>query len=485
MKLLDIVTAPWAIIPDRLAEIQDLYARHLKGDKIDIEGIRAQLGLPRGELPAYDIVNRVAIIPVIDIIAKRMNFLMRIFGGTSTEMTGRLIHQALSDPDVDAIVLEVDSPGGTVDGTSELAKLIYAARGKKPMVTWANGLMASAGVWIGSATDQTYIAGDTTQVGSIGVLTRHVDISQFEADIGVKTTLIYAGKYKVIGHPYQPLSKDHAAVIQGEIDYLYSIFVDAVAKHRGATVANVLETMAEGRMFIGQQAVDAGLVDGVATLDDVIAALTDGDIRALNTTTALTRAQTQRLITHLEHETNREGTTMPAEKIEITKGAVLEHAPDIAEAFRAEGRASVDVDTVKTAAATAERERIKAVFEQSMPGHEKLIDQLAFDGKTSGPEAAVQILKAINAKKADHAQAIQKDGEELLTVKASADGDANVQLSQASKEQKDKSKEKDFETLVAEQVAAGKKRSDAIRDVVRNHPKAHAAYIAKANAPAA
>lgn len=433
MNLLDILTAPWAIQPEKLVEIQDIYGRHLKGEKIDIAGIEARIGQPlqKGK-QGYDVINGVAVIPVVGVIAKRMNMFSKISDGVSTQLVERDFADAMANPDVKAIILETDSPGGAVDGTSELGKRIYYSRGQKPIVTWANGLIASAAYWIGTAADQIYISSDTTKVGSIGVITRHVDYSKMDEKEGVKQTLIYAGKYKAVGADNAPLSDEDRAIIQADIDYLYSIFVDTVAKHRGVDAATVLDNMADGRIFTGQQAIDSGMVDGVATLEELIIALSDGDLPdmasfsagALNKTEP--EASTVNVVEQsTEIEPDQEAHTMPDK--EITKGYVLENHADIAEDLRKEGRDSVDVAAAEANAAKAERERIQGVLAQSVAGCEDMINELAFDGKTTGPEAAVKVLAKIKDKRENAASNLHADGAELSAVKPSAEaGGASV-----------------------------------------------------------
>ena len=271
MRVIDILTSPWAIVPEKLNEIVSIYDTHLRGDKIDIKALEAKIGQPlQREEQGYETVDGVAIIPIDGVISKKMNLFTRISGGASTQLVARDLRAALADPDVASIVLHIDSPGGAVDGTADLAGAVFAARGKKPIVALADGLMASAAYWIGSAADKIYITGETTTVGSIGVVATHVDMSRYEEKIGVKTTEVYAGKYKRIASSYKPLSDEGRRSIQDHVDYLYSVFVGAVAKHRGVSEDAVLKDMADGRLFVGQQAVEAGLVDGVATLDSLI-----------------------------------------------------------------------------------------------------------------------------------------------------------------------------------------------------------------------
>lgn len=365
MQILDVLTSPWAIQPEKLLEIQNIYATHLRGDKIDIAAVEQRIGRPlSNEQKPYDVIDGVAVIYATGVLAKRMNLFMQISGGCSMQILGNNIRSAISDNTVKSIILMMDSPGGTVDGTQDLANLIYAARDEKPIVTLSDGCMCSAAYWIGSAATRAYISSDTVAVGSIGVVAAHVDVSRQEEQMGIKTTEIYAGKFKRLATQYAPLSDEGRQSIQDYVDYLYSIFVSAVAKQRGVDEQVVLKDMADGRVFIGQQAIDAGLVDGVSTLDELIADLSASRAGVA----AMPRAQS----------TQTKGAIM------LTKEQILAEAPELVAELRQEG-------------AAAERQRIQDVRAQCIRGHEALIETLAFDGKTTGAEAAVQILAAEKA----------------------------------------------------------------------------------------
>jgi capsid assembly protease len=282
LKVLDILTSPWAIMPEKLAEIQAIYATHLRGDKIDIKGLEAKLGQPfNNEQKPYQVIDGVALIEINGVIAKRMNLFSKISGGVSTQLLKRDFEQAFADPEVRAIILDVDSPGGTVDGTEELANAVYEAvqKEEKPVVTHVDGLMASAAYWIGAAADRIYINGLTAQVGSIGVVVTHVDYSKYEEKQGIKTTEIYAGKYKRIATEYAPLSDEGKQYMQDRVDYIYSMFVNTMARYRSEKLQvpkDGVISWAEGRVFIGQQAIENGLVDGVSSLEDLITRLSKG-----------------------------------------------------------------------------------------------------------------------------------------------------------------------------------------------------------------
>lgn len=390
MKILDVLTSPWAIQPSKLLEIQGIYVTHLRGEKIDIKGVEAAIGRPLvNNQQGYEVIDGVAVLPIVGVISKRMNLMQQISGGASSELVARDLKAAMADPAVNSIILQIDSPGGTVDGTETLANLVRQAAAVKPCIAFADGTMASAAYWIGSAASEIYISDSVTTVGSIGVVATHVDVSGAEAAKGIKTTEITAGKFKRAASQYAALTESGKQSIQDQVDYLYSVFVQAVADNRGVSTDTVLQDMADGRIFIGQQAIDAGLVDGVSTLDALIAKLSQQGAGAM--VSARSNAVQQPAYQSAKKplmEAFNSFLTGDA-NMKITLQDVLAHAPDVAEALRAEGAA-----TAQAEAATAERERIQSVFAQSMPGHEALINSLAFDGKTSGAEAAVAVLGA-------------------------------------------------------------------------------------------
>jgi signal peptide peptidase SppA len=380
MRLIDIINGAWAIRPAMLEEIQRIYATHLRGDKIDIAKVEAATGkkLDNSRNGSY-VIDQVAVIPMIGVIGKRMNLFTEISGGVSTEMIAKDFEQAVNDPSIKGIVLHIDSPGGTVDGTKQLADMIAGYRGTKPVLACADGCMCSAAYWIGSAADAINIADLTTDVGSIGVVAAHVDVSGWEEKNGIKTTEITAGKYKRAISQYQPLTDEGRAMIQADLDQIYGLFVDAVAGQRGRSVEDVLNTMAEGRVFLGQKAVEAGLVDGVATLAETITQVLD--LSRTTNSTGWRRAGAA--------APDKEKKTMNLEQLKA------DH-PELVEAIVAEAHAGMAeaVAAAKIEGASAEHQRIADVRAQSIPGHEALVEQLAFDGKSTGADAALAIVNA-------------------------------------------------------------------------------------------
>jgi len=421
MKLMDVMAAPWAIMPEMLREIRGIYETHMRGDKIDIAGVEARLGRElNNQKKDIEIVDGVAIISAVGPVAKRMNLFMEISGGVSTEVLANQIEIAVEDNSVKAIILDIDSPGGTVDGTFELADRIFELRGTKPIVGFANGLMASAAYAFGAACDCVFVSGDTTTVGSIGVVATHVDVSEAEKRSGYVTTEIYAGKYKRISSQYAPLTTEGKASIQDGVDALYSVFVEKVSLFRDAPVSTVLEDMADGRLFIGQQVISAGLADGVSSIDKLITALAEGqDVKTLFSAGVAQLSENDVVDDQSTADINDK--SKEEDSMDITKGYIEEHHADIAESFRAEG-----ADTAKADGATAERQRIQDVFSQAMPGHDALINKLAFDGETTGPMAAVAVLVEEKKNKASALGNLQSDGKDVADVSASLDDDSQA-----------------------------------------------------------
>lgn len=280
MNVLDILNSPWAIEPGKLNEICAIYAAHRNGETLDLAEFQKSLEAKANSAVAlagngasgknYQVQDGIALIPIEGILSKRMSLFQTICGGTSYTSLQEKLVQALADPGVSAIILTIDSPGGAVDGVQAAAEAIFAARSVKPTYAYIDGKAASAAYWLGSAASQLYIGSDVDQVGSIGVITQHVDTSNAEHQRGVKITDIAAGRYKTVGSQHAPLSAEDRTTIQDHLDHIYGIFVDSVARNRGTDVKTVLAKMADGRIFVGQKAIDAGLVDGKTTLTQLM-----------------------------------------------------------------------------------------------------------------------------------------------------------------------------------------------------------------------
>ena len=451
MKILDILTSPWSICPEKMAEIRNIYQAHMRGPKIDWKEMETRVGLAlAGDInpdEPYQIMNGIAVIPVKGVLTKGLSFFSFIFGGSSMKQIGIAFQAALDDPLVKSILLDVDSPGGTVDGTEELAQAIFEARGQKPIIAYTDGMMASGAYWIASAADEIFISGDTVMVGSIGVVATHIDQSKADEAMGEKWTEITGGRYKRLASGHRPLTDEGAAYLQEQVDYLYAHFVDTVAQNLGVDQETAL-AMADGKIFIGKQAIEAGLVDGFEAFSDLI---NSAEVSA-------------------GQQFSAKGENMNLEEFktkhpDIYALAVAEGKAAGTVEGAAEGKAA-GIDEGKVLGAAAERQRIADVRAQLIPGHEALIDQLAADGKTTGPEAAMKVVAAEKTLKAKALAAFKTDG--ALGVAQPAAPDLPL-----------KPAEKDFMAEV-ERTMAEKKvgRGTAMSIVAKENPKLHEAWLA-------
>ena len=254
---------PWAIEPSRMKAYMETFII----SSLSPEEIEARTG-PR----AMRTKRSIAVLPLMGPITQRASAFTAFFGGTSSDKFGEAFDSLMANDAIGAIVFDVDSPGGTVDGTMELAEKIYQARGTKPIIAVANSFAASAAYEIASAADQIVVT-PSGSVGSIGVRAMHVDLSVAMEQGGIKATVIYAGEHKTEFDPYAPLSEDARAEMQRVVDTYYGQFVGTVARNRGVTASTVKRDFGGGRMMLAKQAVEAGLADRVGTLDETITRL--------------------------------------------------------------------------------------------------------------------------------------------------------------------------------------------------------------------
>lgn len=213
----------------------------------------------------------IAVIPVHGVLSPRG---YSGFFGSSVGMNGiqAALAAAVANAEVGIIVLAIDSPGGTVAGTPETAAAVRSAAASKKVVAVADTLAASAAYWIGSQASE-FVVAPSADIGSIGVVGVHNDLSKLYEQWGIKTTLIHAGKFKVEGNPFEPLSDEARANMQARVDEAHGQFIRDVALGRGTTQANVRENFGQGRTIGSRKAVDLGMADRIATLGEVIAGL--------------------------------------------------------------------------------------------------------------------------------------------------------------------------------------------------------------------
>ncbi|PXV60667.1 signal peptide peptidase SppA [Dyella jiangningensis] len=255
------LSTPWALMPERMAAYAVVLANAAAGNAAEPQAARpARTGGARS--------GAIAVIPVYGPIFERSSQIGMCEEGTSAQAIHNALADANADDSVSQILMDFSTPGGSVYGVQEVSAEI--ARSKKPVIGIANSLAASAGYWMLSQCSEAYIT-PGGEVGSIGVWTAHQDVSKALEDAGIKITLISAGEFKVEGNPYAPLGEQAQAFMQSRIDDYYGAFTRAVARGRKVSVDQVRSDMGKGRVFGADQAKASGMVDGIATFDQVVA----------------------------------------------------------------------------------------------------------------------------------------------------------------------------------------------------------------------
>lgn len=264
---------PWAVMPETLDVMHEMLAFRAAGGHLDKDEIRARIAAADQRQGVGRVaVGGVAVIPLVGVITPRADLMQESSGFASLEKFRARFRAALADDSVAAIVFAIDSPGGSVDLISETAAEIMAAREQKRTVAIASTFAASAAYWIGAAAGE-FVATPSATVGSIGVFGAHIDISGAQELAGIKTTLISAGKFKVEGNPFEPLSEEARAAMQALVDESFGMFTRDVAKARGVPLARVRDGFGAGRALGAAAAKAEGMIDRVATLEETIARL--------------------------------------------------------------------------------------------------------------------------------------------------------------------------------------------------------------------
>ena len=221
--------------------------------------------------PLSPATGKVAVIPIHGTLVRRTSGLEAVSGLASYTSIAAQLDAALASPEVAAILLDVDSPGGESGGVFDLADRIRAGVQVKPVWAVANDMAFSAAYALVSAASRVFVA-RTGGVGSIGVIAMHIDQSVKDAKDGVRYTAVFAGERKNDLNPHEPISDEAHAVLKAEVDRVYDLFVETVARHRGLDADAVRAT--EAGLFFGPDAVAAGLADAVGGFDDALDQLT-------------------------------------------------------------------------------------------------------------------------------------------------------------------------------------------------------------------
>ncbi|MDR4498446.1 MAG: signal peptide peptidase SppA [Candidatus Scalindua sp.] len=257
----------WSILPQELnrirASIHELDEEKAKVFFEDPDTAKSK--------KSFYMQDNIAILNIEGVIQPKADLWSWLFGGTTLDVLTKDFKSLIANDDVQAIILDIDSPGGVVSCIQEFANLVYESRSKKPIFAVSSTMATSAACWIASAAEKVFITGEAVMTGSIGVVVSHVDISELEKKLGIRTTEITAGKKKRIVSSYEPLTPEGREELQKQVDHVYGAFTGDIAKFRNVPVETVVSDMADGQVFLGSQGVKAGLVDALKTSEGILA----------------------------------------------------------------------------------------------------------------------------------------------------------------------------------------------------------------------
>lgn len=413
MRLLGLAThlynRPLLVTPERAQEIERVYQMHSDG-RAALLAPRAEAPLPRHEFAGpgltrtdagyYRTADGVAIVPVVGTLVQRGDSLDAMSGLLSYGRLAAQLQAAVDDPRIEAILLEIDSPGGEANGLIDLAAKVKAAGQKKTVWAIANEQAFSAAYWLASSASKVFTP-QTGMVGSVGVVMLHVDQSGSDAKRGIVYTPIFAGAHKVDFSSHAPLSDNAKAIAQDEVDRLYEMFVQAVADGRGIESDAVRGT--EAGLLNPEAAMDAGFIDGIQSFDQTLSALS-----------AEARQQRYRGMRAAAEAVLAEGpdTQSIAQRPNLSTPSELENEmPEAPKTFtqadldaaraagKAEGEqstkatAKTEADEAAKAAADASQKRVLAILtHEEAKGRTALAHKLA--ATSMSVDEAVEIMKA-------------------------------------------------------------------------------------------
>lgn len=258
---------PLMISDEIVDHLNRIGVKSMQIEDLSVQTSAMWVAVRSGERKPYEMRDSVAIIPVNGTLYHKIDWAG--YSYTGYDWINKMIDFAEADPDVKGVVFDFDTGGGEVDGAFECAEKIRQLGESKPTLGLVNNHAYSAGYLLVSATTKIVVPA-TGGVGSIGVVTSHLDVSEAMSENGYKLTFIYKGKHKVDGNPYQPLPESVKKRIDAKLDTPYNLFVDVVAKHRSMDPQAVRDT--EALTYGAEEAKGLGLVDSVASPEEALTA---------------------------------------------------------------------------------------------------------------------------------------------------------------------------------------------------------------------
>lgn len=273
------LSTPWAMRPEAMAAYAMVLASHYGGKTMLAEALAEfkaghdAHAEPKAAAPGSGRRNgSLAVIPVMGPIVEWPAQIDMCEGGTSTRQLMSVLAEVEADDTITGALMVHNSPGGSVYGVEECGAAINRVKARKPVFGVAQSLSASASYWLLAQCTEAYCT-PGGEVGSIGVYSGHEDISKALEMAGISIELFSAGKYKTEGHPFGPMTEEAKLYQQQRAQDYYGAFTKAVAKGRGVPIDTVREGMGQGRVVGADVALAERMIDGIATMEEVMGKL--------------------------------------------------------------------------------------------------------------------------------------------------------------------------------------------------------------------
>jgi signal peptide peptidase SppA len=396
------VNEKWAISADALEKILKIADRD---NEVDLAAVAAARGSRLDNTTGVSVRDGFATLNLTGPIFRYANLFTDISGATSIEIMARDLRAAADATKIKGIVLAIDSPGGTVNGTNELAKMVRDVAAEKPLVAYVSGAGASGAYWIATAANKIFMD-ETAMIGSIGVVGTFIDTSKQDAARGIDRVTFVSSQTP---HKRPDLHSDEGrAVIQRDVDMLAQLFIDWVAENRGVTVETVMEDFGRGNAVIGAEAVAAGMADGISSYEEVLAAMVRGEFVAGDRRHTAVKSKGKKAM----DKTKITAASLAADAPEVAaelkeQGAKEGHAAGLAEGQKIAGEAAKKEGMA--AGAKAERDRIAGLKAISIPGFEAMLEAAIADGVSTAADLGVKQSAAIKDRGIKSVEAIQAD----------------------------------------------------------------------------
>jgi protease-4 len=246
----------WVITDAKFQAIESVLASRLSGEF-------AQDALIDGDSPTAEphTIAHTLVVPIYGIIGKHLSLMEMMSGSCDLDSVNSALAVAEADSNIEKVILDFRSPGGTVTGVPETARRIANLAESKHVVSFTDSECCSGALWLASQASEFYCT-ESAEVGSVGVYLALLDKSRMYENEGVKFNAISAGKYKLSGASFRPLSTDERKMFQAQVDTIHEQFKTAVRTNR-----NVPDESCEGQVFTGADAIIAGFVDSL--VDDI------------------------------------------------------------------------------------------------------------------------------------------------------------------------------------------------------------------------